>query len=184
MSLFLFMLRGWPSWQVAVSVWFHSSSPFPCPAVLTEAAFYFCAYEFAIKSVNSPWCQVFDEDDAKVGAIGHQLCTSCEHATLEGPQITSCLSDDSDICVNHNQDFSEFGSKAKYLKVLSLGTSQGQSERYIGVLVTLFKSLYFACSKLAFCKWGLFLSIRHFPSLPLFSQNHSIPMKLIWIQVF
>ncbi|KAM9345142.1 multiple inositol polyphosphate phosphatase 1-like [Symphorus nematophorus] len=33
---------------------------------LTEAAFYFCAYEFAIKAVNSPWCQLFDEDDAKV----------------------------------------------------------------------------------------------------------------------
>uniref|UniRef100_A0A672J4S0 Multiple inositol-polyphosphate phosphatase 1a n=1 Tax=Salarias fasciatus TaxID=181472 RepID=A0A672J4S0_SALFA len=31
-----------------------------------EAAFYFCAYEFAIKAVNSPWCQLFDEDDAKV----------------------------------------------------------------------------------------------------------------------
>lgn len=149
-------------------------SLFPCPAVLIEAAFYFCAYEFAIKSVNSPWCQVFDEDDAKVGAIGHQLCTSCKHTTLEGPQITSCLSDNSNICMNHNQDFSEFGSKAKYLKVLSFGTSQGQSERYIGVLVTLFKSLYIASSKLA-----LFLSIHHYPSLPFFLQNHSIPIKLI-----
>ncbi|XP_027132153.1 multiple inositol polyphosphate phosphatase 1 [Larimichthys crocea] len=34
--------------------------------VMTEAAFYLCAYEFAIKAVNSPWCQLFDEDDAKV----------------------------------------------------------------------------------------------------------------------
>ncbi|XP_033468717.1 multiple inositol polyphosphate phosphatase 1-like [Epinephelus lanceolatus] len=33
---------------------------------LTEAAFYLCAYEFAIKAVNSPWCRLFDEDDAKV----------------------------------------------------------------------------------------------------------------------
>uniref|UniRef100_A0A3Q3WLH6 Multiple inositol polyphosphate phosphatase 1 n=1 Tax=Mola mola TaxID=94237 RepID=A0A3Q3WLH6_MOLML len=33
---------------------------------MTEAAFYLCAYEFAIKSMNSPWCQLFDEDDAKV----------------------------------------------------------------------------------------------------------------------
>ncbi|XP_041804033.1 multiple inositol polyphosphate phosphatase 1-like [Chelmon rostratus] len=33
---------------------------------LTEAAFYLCAYEFAIKAVNSPWCQLFDEVDAKV----------------------------------------------------------------------------------------------------------------------
>ncbi|XP_040905517.1 multiple inositol polyphosphate phosphatase 1-like [Toxotes jaculatrix] len=33
---------------------------------MAEAAFYLCAYEFAIKAVNSPWCQLFDEDDAKV----------------------------------------------------------------------------------------------------------------------
>ncbi|XP_023282350.1 multiple inositol polyphosphate phosphatase 1-like [Seriola lalandi dorsalis] len=33
---------------------------------MTEAAFYACAYEFAINAVNSPWCQLFDEDDAKV----------------------------------------------------------------------------------------------------------------------
>ncbi|XP_034537823.1 multiple inositol polyphosphate phosphatase 1-like [Notolabrus celidotus] len=33
---------------------------------LAEAAFYLCAYEFAIKEVNSPWCQLFDENDAKV----------------------------------------------------------------------------------------------------------------------
>ncbi|XP_051281713.1 multiple inositol polyphosphate phosphatase 1a isoform X3 [Dicentrarchus labrax] len=33
---------------------------------MTEAAFYLCAYEFAIKADNSPWCQLFDEDDAQV----------------------------------------------------------------------------------------------------------------------
>ncbi|XP_070834140.1 multiple inositol polyphosphate phosphatase 1-like [Chaetodon trifascialis] len=33
---------------------------------LTEAAFNLCAYEFAIKAVTSPWCQLFDEVDAKV----------------------------------------------------------------------------------------------------------------------
>uniref|UniRef100_A0A8C3G0Z5 Multiple inositol polyphosphate phosphatase 1 n=1 Tax=Cyclopterus lumpus TaxID=8103 RepID=A0A8C3G0Z5_CYCLU len=33
---------------------------------MPNAAFYLCAYEFAIKAVNSPWCQLFDEDDAKV----------------------------------------------------------------------------------------------------------------------
>ncbi|XP_034464831.1 multiple inositol polyphosphate phosphatase 1-like [Hippoglossus hippoglossus] len=33
---------------------------------MAEAAFYLCAYEFAIKEVNSPWCQLFDEEDAKV----------------------------------------------------------------------------------------------------------------------
>lgn len=42
------------------------------PADLTEAAFDLCAYEFAIKAVNSPWCQLFDESDAKVGAISGQ----------------------------------------------------------------------------------------------------------------
>lgn len=36
---------------------------------MAEAAFFFCAYEFAIMSVNSPWCQALDENDAKVGAI-------------------------------------------------------------------------------------------------------------------
>ncbi|XP_028279829.1 multiple inositol polyphosphate phosphatase 1-like [Parambassis ranga] len=31
-----------------------------------EVALYLCAYEFAIKAVNSPWCQLFDEADAQV----------------------------------------------------------------------------------------------------------------------
>ncbi|XP_072293646.1 multiple inositol polyphosphate phosphatase 1a isoform X1 [Eucyclogobius newberryi] len=31
-----------------------------------EAAFYLCAYEFAIKTVNSPWCQLLDEVDAQI----------------------------------------------------------------------------------------------------------------------
>ncbi|KAL2082916.1 hypothetical protein ACEWY4_020689 [Coilia grayii] len=35
-------------------------------ADMAEAAFYFCAYAFAIKSVNSPWCQLFDYADAQV----------------------------------------------------------------------------------------------------------------------
>lgn len=50
---------------------------------MTEAAFYLCAYEFAIKSVNSPWCQLFDEDDAKVRAISGQLYVPSKHATSE-----------------------------------------------------------------------------------------------------
>ncbi|KAM4590840.1 multiple inositol polyphosphate phosphatase 1a [Odontesthes bonariensis] len=33
---------------------------------MAEAAFYMCAYEFAIKTVNSPWCHLFDEVDAQV----------------------------------------------------------------------------------------------------------------------
>ncbi|KAG7325219.1 hypothetical protein KOW79_011535 [Hemibagrus wyckioides] len=33
---------------------------------LVEAAFFLCAYEFAIKSRNSPWCNLLDESDAQV----------------------------------------------------------------------------------------------------------------------
>ncbi|XP_068597728.1 multiple inositol polyphosphate phosphatase 1-like [Brachionichthys hirsutus] len=33
---------------------------------MAEAGFYLCAYEFAIKAVNSPWCQLFDHNDAKI----------------------------------------------------------------------------------------------------------------------
>ena len=31
---------------------------------LVEAAFFLCSYEFAIKSENSPWCNLLDEVDA------------------------------------------------------------------------------------------------------------------------
>lgn len=37
-----------------------------CLADMAEAAFHLCAYEFAIKTVNSPWCQLIDEIDAQV----------------------------------------------------------------------------------------------------------------------
>ncbi|XP_068610517.1 multiple inositol polyphosphate phosphatase 1b [Brachionichthys hirsutus] len=33
---------------------------------LLQAAFFLCSYELSIKSVHSPWCFLFDEDDAKV----------------------------------------------------------------------------------------------------------------------
>ncbi|KAJ8359443.1 hypothetical protein SKAU_G00159680 [Synaphobranchus kaupii] len=33
---------------------------------LVEAAFLLCAYDFAIKTENSPWCRLFDEEDAQV----------------------------------------------------------------------------------------------------------------------
>ncbi|XP_024242219.1 multiple inositol polyphosphate phosphatase 1 isoform X1 [Oncorhynchus tshawytscha] len=33
---------------------------------LVEAAFFLCSYEFAIKSLNSAWCNLFDETDAQV----------------------------------------------------------------------------------------------------------------------
>lgn len=44
------------------------------PADMAEAALYMCAYEFAIKTVNSPWCHLFDEVDAQV-----QPCLSMSH---------------------------------------------------------------------------------------------------------
>lgn len=37
-------------------------------ADLLEAAFFICSYELSIKSVHSPWCFLFSEEDAKVGA--------------------------------------------------------------------------------------------------------------------
>ncbi|XP_056109030.1 multiple inositol polyphosphate phosphatase 1b [Rhinichthys klamathensis goyatoka] len=33
---------------------------------MAEAAFFLCSYEFAIKSENSPWCDLLDESDAQV----------------------------------------------------------------------------------------------------------------------
>lgn len=33
---------------------------------LVEAAFFLCSYELSIKSVHSPWCFLFDQNDAKV----------------------------------------------------------------------------------------------------------------------
>lgn len=36
------------------------------PVDLLEAAFFICSYELSIKSVHSPWCFLFDRDDAKV----------------------------------------------------------------------------------------------------------------------
>ncbi|AWP18222.1 putative multiple inositol polyphosphate phosphatase 1 [Scophthalmus maximus] len=33
---------------------------------LLEAAFFLCSYELSIKSLHSPWCFLFNEDDAKV----------------------------------------------------------------------------------------------------------------------
>ncbi|XP_036392752.1 multiple inositol polyphosphate phosphatase 1b [Megalops cyprinoides] len=40
---------------------------------LVEAAFYLCSYEFAIKNVSSPWCNLFDEMDAKVLEYANDL---------------------------------------------------------------------------------------------------------------
>lgn len=30
-------------------------------------AFFTCSFELALKNVTSPWCSIFDEEDAKVG---------------------------------------------------------------------------------------------------------------------
>lgn len=48
----------------AVNLISHRINAFPPD--MAEAAFYLCAYEFAIKTVNSPWCRLFDEVDAQV----------------------------------------------------------------------------------------------------------------------
>ncbi|XP_058508426.1 multiple inositol polyphosphate phosphatase 1a [Solea solea] len=40
---------------------------------MAEAAFYLCAYELAIKTVNSPWCRLFDEVDAQVMEYSNDL---------------------------------------------------------------------------------------------------------------
>ncbi|XP_028324396.1 multiple inositol polyphosphate phosphatase 1-like [Gouania willdenowi] len=40
---------------------------------MAEAAFYLCAYEFAIKTVNSPWCRLFDMSDALVMEYANDL---------------------------------------------------------------------------------------------------------------
>ncbi|TRY98730.1 hypothetical protein DNTS_034762 [Danionella cerebrum] len=48
----------------------------PYPSITddsVEAAFYLCAYEFTILSLNSPWCQLFDEVDAQVMEYANDL---------------------------------------------------------------------------------------------------------------
>jgi len=37
-------------------------------ADIVQVAFLTCSYELAIKNVTSPWCSLFSEEDAKVGA--------------------------------------------------------------------------------------------------------------------
>lgn len=39
--------------------------PFP-PTDLIQVAFFTCSFDLAIKGVKSPWCDVFDTDDAMV----------------------------------------------------------------------------------------------------------------------
>ncbi|XP_053730520.1 multiple inositol polyphosphate phosphatase 1-like [Synchiropus splendidus] len=40
---------------------------------MAEAAFYICAYELAIKNLNSPWCALIDEVDAEVIEYANDL---------------------------------------------------------------------------------------------------------------
>ncbi|MBN3276482.1 MINP1 phosphatase, partial [Polyodon spathula] len=40
---------------------------------LVEAAFYMCSYDLSIRNLNSPWCQLFDQEDAKVLEYANDL---------------------------------------------------------------------------------------------------------------
>ncbi|KAJ8013995.1 hypothetical protein DPEC_G00035630 [Dallia pectoralis] len=40
---------------------------------MAQASFYLCAYEFAIKTINSPWCQLLDTEDALVLEYANDL---------------------------------------------------------------------------------------------------------------
>ncbi|MGH0139373.1 UNVERIFIED_CONTAM: hypothetical protein FKN15_031230 [Acipenser sinensis] len=42
-------------------------------ADLVEAAFYMCSYELSIRNLSSPWCQLFDQEDAKVLEYANDL---------------------------------------------------------------------------------------------------------------
>lgn len=45
------------------------------PPDLIQVAFFTCSFDLAIKGVKSPWCDVFDIDDAKVSiTFGVSLC--------------------------------------------------------------------------------------------------------------
>lgn len=46
------------------------------PADMLEAAFFICSYELSVKSLHSPWCFLFDQEDAKVCKLPQQICTS------------------------------------------------------------------------------------------------------------
>lgn len=69
-----------------------------CPSVspvdLVEAAFFLCSYELSIKSLHSPWCFLFDENDAKVQTRSHQ-----QYIILE----LKLVSDSSDIYSHMNK---------------------------------------------------------------------------------
>ncbi|XP_057591126.1 multiple inositol polyphosphate phosphatase 1 isoform X3 [Hippopotamus amphibius kiboko] len=45
---------------------YHPGLPPPDVADLIQVAFFTCSFDLAIKGVKSPWCDVFDIDDAKV----------------------------------------------------------------------------------------------------------------------
>ncbi|MGH0125083.1 UNVERIFIED_CONTAM: hypothetical protein FKN15_021511 [Acipenser sinensis] len=42
-------------------------------ADLVEAAFYMCSYDLSIRNLKSPWCQLFDQEDAKVLEYANDL---------------------------------------------------------------------------------------------------------------
>lgn len=77
-----------PLWKRRIHVWTACvTEPLNiCLADVAEAAFYLCAYEFAIRSVKSPWCELFDEDDAKVGDSDQIYLVQMFMRLLEKPE--------------------------------------------------------------------------------------------------
>lgn len=68
----------------AVESWFPAcicqlTSVFPVD--LLEAAFFICSYELSIKSIHSPWCFLFDTDDAKVHVHMYKICPNNKYTT-------------------------------------------------------------------------------------------------------
>lgn len=60
---------------------------------MAEAAFYLCAYELAIKTVNSPWCRLLDEVDAQVhtSEIQRPRCRFNAMASLNVQSVHSSI---------------------------------------------------------------------------------------------
>lgn len=46
----------------------HKSYLFSSPDLI-QVAFFTCSFDLAIQGVHSPWCDVFDVDDAKVSVL-------------------------------------------------------------------------------------------------------------------
>uniref|UniRef100_A0A3Q3WLA5 Multiple inositol polyphosphate phosphatase 1 n=1 Tax=Mola mola TaxID=94237 RepID=A0A3Q3WLA5_MOLML len=84
---------------------------------MAEAAFYLCAYEFAIKTVNSPWCQLFDEVDAQVMEYANDLKQFWKRGY--GHDINSKSS-----CILFHDLFSRLERALKFGKILQVGHAE------------------------------------------------------------